>query len=126
MDSEEQSTIPNQTATLEIIVQMIGDLRHYVETRFEQQETSFKNEIGSLKAEIVVLKTKIGELDDRILATEIQLQTVQSLIHKSISVSSEALSVVHSLRGEIIAMRRESSEHGRDLEILKEQIKQPA
>lgn len=136
MDSQE-STIPNQEQKLDQIIQILGDFRQNVEARLtslENRMSNLESRIGNLESRMSSLENRMSnvesrvgnlesetkqgfeQMDTRVLALEIQLSNIGSMVDKAISVSYESLSVVKGLRGEVMALRAESAYRNRELD----------
>lgn len=122
----EDGTFPNQEQKLDQIFRVLNDFRQNVEARL----TSLENRMAGSENRIASLETEVKQgfelLETRVMAVEIRIENLDSSINKAISVSREELSVVHGLRGETIAMRRESAYHGREITRLEDKINQAA
>lgn len=117
MDSQE-STIPNQDQKFDQIIQILNDFRQNVEARLtslENRMSNLENRMSNLENEN---KQGFQEMDRRVLALEIQVSNIGSMVDKAISVSYESLSVVKGLRGEVMALRAESAYRNREFDRL--------
>ena len=64
-------------------------------------------------------KAHFQETNQRLLQVEVQMETVMSLAHQS-------LSIAYAVRGEVRALREESAWHGREINELQHRTKQAA
>ena len=113
MNSEE-STLKTISPEQQIILNILLDIQSRI--------TLMEIEMISIKTDIHEIKKTLESLDKRVLATEIRIDNFTSLGHKAISIASDALSVLHGLRGEMRALRAESAFRNQEFERLEKLV----
>lgn len=102
--NSEDSTILTDRQLLEQILQEFGALRNHF--------TAFENRVDSLEQKMNV---HFENFNQRLLSLEVQTETLTSLAY-------QALSIARAVKGDVRALREESSSHGREISELQRKL----